>query len=118
MARRGVPTQINWYLREWMDMVFPEPRGRQAKMMKLTGWSKATTSQLYNNTQDYSPKLVNEAALALSAEPWELLMPPEQAMAYRQLRASAEQIVKEVPPPESPAPIKDREGRRGTGTNG
>lgn len=93
MARRGKPDGINWYLREWMDMAFPQARGRQAKMAELTGWSKATTSQLYNNTQDYSPKLVNEAAKALNAEPWELLMPPERAMAIRRIRSSAEEIV-------------------------
>lgn len=93
MARRGKPDGINWYLREWMDMTFPNPRGRQAKMSELTGWSKATTSQLYNNTQDYSPKLVNEAADALKAEPWELLMPPERAMAIRRIRSTAEEIV-------------------------
>lgn len=37
MARRGKPTSINWYLKEWMDMVFPQARGRQAKMSELTG---------------------------------------------------------------------------------
>jgi hypothetical protein len=93
MARRGKPTSINWYLKEWMDTVFPKPRGRQAKMCELTGWTKATCSQLYNNIQDYSPKIVNEAAKALNAEPWELLMPPERAMALRRIRASAEEIV-------------------------
>lgn len=93
MARRGKPDGINWYLREWMDMAFPNPRGRQAKMSELTGWPKATTSQLYNNIQDYSPKLVNEAAEALKAEPWELLMPPERAMAIRRIRSTAEEIV-------------------------
>ena len=93
MARRGKPDRINWYLREWMDMVFPQERGRQAKMSELTGWPKATTSQLYNNIQDYSPKLVNEAAAALKTEPWELLMPPERAMAIRRIRSTAEEIV-------------------------
>lgn len=93
MARRGKPERINWYLREWMDMAFPTARGRQAKMSELTGWSKATTSQLYNNDQDYSPKVVNEAAAALKAEPWELLMPPERAMALRRFRSAAEDIV-------------------------
>lgn len=62
-------------------------------MMELTGWSKATMSQLYNGTQDYSPKVVNEAARALNAQPYELLMVPERAMAFRQFLASAETIV-------------------------
>jgi len=94
MTRRGVPKgQINWFLREWMEACDLKGRGAQTKMMERTGWSKATMSQLFNGTQDYSPKVVNEAAKALSAEPWELLMPPEQAFALRQLKSSARQIV-------------------------
>lgn len=92
-TRRGKPTGINWFLKEWVDFTWPVGRGAQAAMMKATGWSRATMSQLYNNEQDYSPKRVNEAALALNAEPWELLMPPERAMALRRIRASAEEIV-------------------------
>jgi transcriptional regulator with XRE-family HTH domain len=94
MARRGVPKgPINWYLSEWMAARGLEGRGAQTKMMALTGWSKATMSQLFNGTQDYSPKVVNEAAAALSVEPWELLMPPERAMAIRKLQSSAERVV-------------------------
>jgi hypothetical protein len=83
--RRGVPNQINWYLREWMDMLSVN----QAEMCRRTGWSKATASQLYNNVQDYSPKLVNEAAEALRVEGFELLMKPERAMALRRQREAA-----------------------------
>src|SRR5690348_204233 len=77
--RRGIPLQINWYLREWMDMLGV----KQKDMIVRTGWSKASMSQLYNNKQDYSPKIVNEAATALNVEPFELLMKPERAMALR-----------------------------------
>lgn len=89
MARRGIPTQINWFLREWMDHLGVS----QADIIKRTGWSKATASQLYNNKQDYSPKLVNEAANALNAAPYELLMRPEAAMAIRRLRQDAIRVV-------------------------
>ena len=85
MARRGIPKQINWYLREWMDLLGVT----QAEMMRRTGWSKATASQLYNNLQDYNPKLVNEAAKALHLETFELLMRPERAMALRRQREAA-----------------------------
>lgn len=85
MGRRGVPTQVNWYLREWMDLLGVN----QAEMIRRTDWSKASMSQLYNNKQDYSPKLVNEAALALNVEPFELLMKPERAMALRRQREAA-----------------------------
>jgi transcriptional regulator with XRE-family HTH domain len=91
--RRGVPKQINWYLREWMEACGLDGRGAQAKMMKLTGWSKATMSQLFNGTQDYSPKIIKEAALALNVEEFELLMPPAKAMALRRYRESAAEVV-------------------------
>jgi transcriptional regulator with XRE-family HTH domain len=98
MARRGVPTQINWYLREWMDALGVT----QAEMIRRTDWSKATASQLYNNVQDYSPRLVNEAAKALHLETWELLMRPETAFAIRQARAEELRLVAPKPAPKSP----------------
>jgi transcriptional regulator with XRE-family HTH domain len=91
MARRGIPKgSVSWYLREWMAA---NGIKKQTEMMNLTGWSKATMSQLYSGQQDYSPKIVNDAARALNAQPYELLMPPEKAMALRQFQASAEVIV-------------------------
>ena len=103
-------------------MAFPKARGRQARMMELTGWSKASCSQLYNNTQDYSPKIVNEAAKALNVEPYELLMHPDKAMKIRRYISSAEDIAKlvhsEDPKPASSSTIAlDREIPK-TGTDG
>lgn len=106
MARRGIPDgPINWFLPEWMAARGIEGRGSQAKMMELTGWSRATMSQLYNGKQDYSPAILNAAAKALSAEPFELLIPPSRAMAIRRALASAEEIVGLAH--ESDAPEKD-----------
>lgn len=94
MARRGVPKgPVNWYLREWMAACGLKGRGAQTKMRDLAGWSKATMSQLYNGTQDYSPKVVNEAARALNIRPYELLMHPDQAMALRRQREDSLRIV-------------------------
>lgn len=107
MSRRGVPKGgVGWYLREWMEFRGLSGRGAQAEMMKLTGWSKATMSQLYSGSQDYSPKLVNEAAVALKVEPFELLMHPDRAMALRDVHASAATIVKlhAKPPVLEPVP--------------
>lgn len=105
MARRGIPKQVNWYLREWMEATEGfRGHGGQARMMRETGWSKATMSQLYNGKQDYSPKVMIQAAKALHAETWELLMPPERAMAMRRLRADALRIVQDTPPPATPRP--------------
>lgn len=88
--RRGIPKKgPNWFLREWMDTLGV----RQRDMIERCDWSKATASQLYNGVQDYSPKVVAEAAAALNVEPWELLMQPDRAMAIRRLQASAQAIV-------------------------
>lgn len=106
MARRGVPSQINWYLREWMDQSVPKVT--QAEMIRRTGWSKASMSQIYNNLQDYSPKLVNEAAQALNVAPYELLMKPEAAMALRRLRADALRVVEDSKELEEPPPAPRR----------
>lgn len=107
MARRGIPKQINWFIRDWMDAVGK----KQADMMREAGWSKATASQLYNGVQDYSPKVVNEAAFVFQCQPYELMMPYEQAMALRRLRADALRVV------ETSQAIEDASGPR-TGTNG
>jgi transcriptional regulator with XRE-family HTH domain len=68
----------------------------QAEMVRRTDWSKATASQLYNNKQDYSPKVVNEAAKALNVAPYELLMKPETAAALRRLRQDALRVVEDA----------------------
>ena len=48
--------------------------------------------QLYHGEQDYSPAVVNAAAVALKAEPYELLMPPEKAFMIRRALASIKEI--------------------------
>lgn len=80
-------------------------------MARAAGWSKATMSQLYNGDQDYSPDILEAAAVALHAEPYELLLPPERAMAIRALRESAVTIVKTEPVPANP--VNDRTGTDG-----
>lgn len=98
MARRGIPKgPLDWYLVEWMEACGLTGRGSQAKMRELTGWSAATMSQLYNGTQNYSPKVVNEAARALNVEVFELFMPPERAMHLRKMRETAISIAAEEP---------------------
>lgn len=108
MARRGIPKGgASWFIREWMDHLGV----RQRDMVERCDWSKATASQIYNGVQDFSPRIVLEAATALNVEPFELLMPPERAMALRRLRASAEEIVTMAHDAEEAAALRD-------GTNG
>jgi hypothetical protein len=84
MARTRPTIAVGWFLREWMNTL----QVRQADMIERAGWSKTTASLLYNCQQDYNPQLVADAARALNLDPWELLMPPEQAMQQRRLRAA------------------------------
>jgi hypothetical protein len=93
MIRRGVPKKTPaWYLREWMEEKGLTGRGAQVRMMELTGWSKATMSQLYNDQQDLNSELLRMAAKALEIEQHELLMPPAVAKAYREFEKSARQV--------------------------
>lgn len=91
--RKGIPKHgTSWYIKEWMDYY----KVKQVRMMEKTGWSKSSTSQIYNGIQDFNPKIVKEAASALNVETYELLMQPERAVALRRLQASAQQIVQIV----------------------
>jgi len=67
-------------------------------MMELTGWSKATMSQLYNGVQDYSPKIIADAARALNVAHYELLMHPEEANALKRLRQDALRVIETARP--------------------
>lgn len=94
MARNGIPkTPPAWYLREWMAERIGNKRGAQAEMMRRTGWSKATMSQLYNDQQDLNSDYLRQAAEALGVETYELLMPPQMADAIKRIEESASVIV-------------------------
>ena len=105
MARRGTPKiQPLWYLPEWMAASNLAGRGAHTKMRELTGWSKATMSQLYNGGQDFNSRILQEAATALKCRPYELLMHPEEAFGLRHQRAAALQVVTTTPSNRSPEP--------------
>jgi hypothetical protein len=81
----------DWYLAEWLETL----RIKQADLARLTDWDKRKTSFLVSGKQPYKRDDINEAAFALNVQPFELLMPPEQAMALRRLRDSAITIAAE-----------------------
>lgn len=62
---------------------------KQRDMIERCGWSKASASQIYNGTQDYSPKIVKEAARALNVRTYELLIHPDRALFLRKLEEAA-----------------------------
>ena len=75
----------DWHLQAWM-----REKGKiQADLVRELGWDKAKASFLWNGKQPYRKDLVNQVAEWLDIEPFELLMPPSEAKALRQLRETA-----------------------------
>ena len=78
----------DWYFRAWLEHFDKN----QADVVEHVGWNKSKASLFWKGAQRYHRDDINELADYLNLEPFELLMPPERAMSYRQLRASATQI--------------------------
>lgn len=75
----------DWFLREWMDHL-----GKiQADMIRDVGMERGRASRIYNGRQPYSRLDINRLSAWLNIEPFEILMHPKEAIAYRQLRESA-----------------------------
>lgn len=100
----------NWYLQEWMTHF----RKRQAALVNELGWDKATANFVWHGERPYSRKWVNQIANWLGIRPFELLMPPQEALALRRIRQTAALIVAEGAatfegePPTPPAPTTGR----------
>jgi transcriptional regulator with XRE-family HTH domain len=80
----------DWYLKEWLATLGK----RQADVVKDLGWNKAKISLMLRGKQPYTRAEINELAAYLHLQPHELLMHPEDAMALRQMRKAADQIVR------------------------
>lgn len=102
----------DWFLRQWMESLHTS----QAELERRTGWDKRKASHLVNCKQPYKRDTLNEAAMALHLEPFELLMHPDDAHALRRLRASALQIAAEKQSPWhgfEPLDVIQRDGTNG-----
>lgn len=86
----------------------------QAELMRRTGWSKATTNDIYNGKTGYYRNILNEAATALHIEPFELLMHPSEANHLRTLRKTALMIAAEERPEWRPFPVDQPQREVGT----
>jgi len=93
MPKRSAKTQRDfkhtWYLREWLQQ--SDPPKTQADLQRALSWSKAKAHDVWHG-QQYTQALVDEVSAWLQIRPFELLLPPEQAMAIRRLRDSAATI--------------------------
>ena len=109
VARLGVPRRTStpprklrhhWYLAEWAAAL-----GRtQSDAVRELGWNKSSASHLWNGKQRYSQDYVDEVSIWLNIRPYELLMPPDLAMAIRRLREAAPRLAADVQdqqPPEA-----------------
>lgn len=108
--------QHDWYFKQWLDHLGVT----QADIVKALDWNKSKASLMANDKQRYHRDDVNAVAAYLHIEPFELLLPPDRAMALRQYRANAETIVRLASQGEVPSePIRrsDNSDIR-TGTTG
>lgn len=103
----------DWYLQEWLAHLGK----RQASLVNELGWVKGRANKVYHGAQPYRREVVNEIAGWLGIQPYELLMPPAEALAIRGLRETAQAIVATSGrqlPPRAPdrAPISAAEAGR------
>lgn len=116
--------QPDAYVEEWLAYFGKS----QADVVNDLDWNKAKVSLICKGKQRYHRDDINDLAAYLHLEPFELLLPPDRAMAMRQYRASAAEVVKLAPEQAPAIDIHDvkferdkaREGKRHrrTGTNG
>ncbi|MET3665933.1 hypothetical protein [Caulobacter sp. 1776] len=79
----------DWYLQDWVRL-----RGKkQAHLTSELGWLKNAAYRIWHGKQPYRRDILNQVAAWLEVQPYELLMPPPEAMAIRRLRESAAAIV-------------------------
>lgn len=79
----------DWYFNQWLTHCGKT----QANLVNDLGWNKSKASLFAKGEQRYHRDDINQLAAYLHLEPFELLLPPDRAMALRQYRASAEKIV-------------------------
>lgn len=104
MARkRSTPPTLRghrWYLAEWAA----DAGKKQADAQRDLGWPKSTASNLWNGKQRYTQDHIDEVSEWLNVEPFELLVPPNEAKAMRAFRQAARAIASEDPRgPKKPA---------------
>ncbi|WP_337186720.1 hypothetical protein [Phenylobacterium sp.] len=81
----------DWHLREWL-VHFEK---KQASLVNELGWDKSKAHIIWHSKQPYRRDIVNEVAAWLGIRPFELLMSPSEAMAYRRLKETAALITAE-----------------------
>lgn len=76
----------------------------QARLAKECDWTPSTMHGIYHGRTSYYRDIVNLLASKLNIEPFELLMPPERAMAMRRFQDAAFAITQDSDRAEEPKP--------------
>lgn len=100
----------DWYLRDW----FATQQLKQRDLITKLDYAPQTASNLWHGVQPYRRDHVEAISALLNIQPFELLMPPEEAMALRRLRSAIAEVVKSDAEPGAAA----AEGMPMTGTRG
>lgn len=82
----------DWHLKDWLAHFGK----KQASLVNELGWDKSKAHIIWHSKQPYRRDYVNEVSRWLGLEPYELLMAPREALALRQLKASAAAIADEL----------------------
>lgn len=89
----AAPTAHDWYLRDW----FATMGLKQRDLVTKLDYQPAAAHALWHSVQRYRKDHVEEIAALLNIQPYELLMPPEEAMALRRLRSAIAEVAKGEP---------------------
>ncbi len=82
----------DWQLQAWLKHFGK----KQVALTNELGWSPNKRNKLFHGRQPFNRDNLNEVAAWLGLEPYELLMPPDQALALRNLRQTAMLIAAEA----------------------
>lgn len=85
LARKNRP---DWYLKEWMSTLHIS----QAELARRIGKERNTINNIYHGKTEYYREILNEICAAIHIAPFEILMPPDEAMALRRIRESSLRI--------------------------
>jgi hypothetical protein len=80
----------DWYLKQWLKHFGK----KQADVERDLEWNKSRVSLMARGMQPYDRDSVNEIAAYLNIEPYELLMHPDAANAYKQFLVQADRVSK------------------------
>lgn len=103
----------DWFLQAWAEKLGK----KQADLVTELGWHKNQAHRIWHGRQPYRRDIVNQVARWLAIQPFELLMPPEDAEAMRLMRASLEAIANKTAPAAASNSVPHPRPRR-NGTSG